>query len=161
MPADTIAPSRPHASGVATEKTRYLPGDLNRPEEGSTTLSQANDSLQRIGAACLTVGSDHMAVLTETGALTGRLMTDIIKSYIDTLNYAAVTCAALGRDSLTCRTPADVVEFQKRALEGFTETYEASSKVYSHLFENVSAAFEPLMVRAADGPERLFRAFAD
>ncbi|MGN6208506.1 hypothetical protein [Asticcacaulis sp.] len=189
MPADTIAPSRPAPSqatapdavaaqtaasqaaskATATEKARPQPNGGNRPrpdgldrsEEGAATFVQASDGLKRIGAACMTVGSDNIAALTEAGALAGRLMTDMTKSYIDAVSYAAVTYAGLGRDCLTCRTPADVVEFQKKALEGFTETYEASSKVYSNLFEAFSTAFEPLMARAADGPERMFRAFAD
>ena len=180
MPADTIAPSRPApsqttapdavaAQAAAPQKprpqsnggTRFRPDGFDRSEEGAATLTQTSDSLKRIGAACMTVGSDNMAALTEAGTLAGRLMTDMTKSYIDAISYAAVTYAGLGRDCLTCRTPADVVEFQKKALEGFTETYEASSKVYSNLFEAFSTAFEPLMARAADGPERMFRAFAD
>lgn len=180
MPADTIAPSRPApsqttapdavaAQAAAPQKPRPQPNGgarprpdgLDRSEEGAATFVQASDGLKRISAACMTVGSDNIAALTEAGALAGRLMTDMTKSYIDAVSYAAVTYAGLGRDCLTCRTPADVVEFQKKALEGFTETYEASSKVYSNLFEAFSTAFEPLMARAADGPERMFRAFAD
>jgi hypothetical protein len=184
MPADTIASSRPApsqatapdavaaqaaAAEAAPEKARPRPNGGARPqpdgrdrsEEGAATFVQASDGLKRMGAACMTVGSDNIAALTEAGALAGRLMTDMTKSYIDAVSYAAVTYAGLGRDCLTCRTPADVVEFQKKALEGFTETYEASSKVCSNLFEAFSTAFEPLMARAADGPERMFRAFAD
>ena len=176
MPADTIAPSRPAPSqttapdAVAAQQklrpqsnggARFRPDGLDRSEEGAATLTQTSDSLKRIGATCMTVGSDNIAALTEAGALAGRLMTDMTRSYIDAVSYTAVTYVGLGRDCLTCRTPADVVEFQKKALEGFTETYEASSKVYSNLFEAFSTAFEPLMARAADGPERMFRAFAD
>ncbi|MGN6363466.1 hypothetical protein [Asticcacaulis taihuensis] len=180
MPADTIAPSRPApsqttapdavaAQAAAPQKprpqsnggARPRPDGLDRSEEGAATFVQASDGLKRMGAACMAVGSDNIAALTEAGALAGRLMTDMTRSYIDAVSYAAVTYAGLGRDCLTCRTPADVVEFQKKALEGFTETYEASSKVYSNLFEAFSTAFEPLMARAADGPERMFRAFAD
>lgn len=162
---DTIAPSPQTSSRTAAPKpdgAAFRPdGAANLSEEGAATFTQANDSLQRIGGAYMAISSDNMAALTEAGAQAGRLMTDMTKSYIDALSYAAVTYAGLGRDCLTCRTPADVVEFQKKAMEGFTETYEAVSKVYSNLFESFSTAFEPLMARSADGPERMFRAFAD
>lgn len=130
-------------------------------DEGTTTLVQANDGAARIGAAFLTVGSDNLAAAIEANALCGRLITDMTKSSIDAVSNAAVTYAGLGRECLTCRTPADVIEFQKKAMEGITQTYVAATKLYSDLFESYSAAFEPLMARSADGPERVFRAFAD
>jgi hypothetical protein len=140
------------------------PGVRSLPEsadEGTTTISQAKDGAARIGAAFLAVGSDNLAAAIEANALCGRLVTDMTKSGIDAVSNAAATYASLGRECLTCRTPADVIEFQKKAMEGATQTYVAATKLFSDLFESYSAAFEPLLSRSADGPERVFRAFAD
>ncbi len=139
-------------------RVRPLPDSA---DEGTTTLAQANDGAARIGAAFLAVGSDNLAAAIEANALCGRLVTDMTKSSIDAVSNAAVTYAGLGREYLTCRTPADVIEFQKKAMEGATQTYVAATKLFSDLFESYSTAFEPLMARSADGPERMFRAFAD
>lgn len=163
MPADTVSPARQTALN-RTAKTRLndtselTPGGI---DEATATLAQTSNSLNRIGSAYVAVSSDNMAAMIEAGALAGRLMTDMTKSYIDALSYAAVTYAGLGRDCLTYRTPSDLVAFQKKAIEGFTETCESASKTYNNLFEGFSTAFEPLMRRSADRPEQLFRAFAD
>jgi hypothetical protein len=134
---------------------------LDGPDEGVATLIQAKDSLNRVGGAFIAVTSNSLTAMFETGTLVGRLMTEMSKNYMDSINYTAITYAGLGRDCLACRTSADVVDLQKKAIEAFTETYESASKVYSDLFEAFSTAFEPLMVRSADAPERMFRAFAD
>lgn len=167
MSADTVSPTLQTALNRTTKAgskagmdyaSKLIPDGM---DEGTTTLAQTNNSLNHIGGAYVAVTSDNMAAMIEAGALAGRLVTDMTKSYIDAISYAAVTYAGLGRDCLTCRTPADLVEFQKKAIEGFTETCESARKTYSNLFEGFSTAFEPLMRRSANGPERLFRAFAD
>jgi hypothetical protein len=87
--------------------------------EGTATLAQANNSLSHIGGAYVAITSDNMAAMIEAGALVGRLMTDMTKSYIDALSYAAVSYADLGRDCLTCRTPTDLVEFPEKGDRRF------------------------------------------
>jgi hypothetical protein len=159
MPADTVSPPPQNKTVRPLLDGAY--GMQNMSDESVATLNQANESLSRIGGAYMAVSSDNMAALIEAATLSGRLATDMTKSYVDAMSLAAVNYAGLGRDCLTCRTPADVVELQKKAMEGFNESCEAVNKVYSNLFETFSAAFQPLMARSADGPERMFRAFAD
>lgn len=160
MSADTISPPQ-----AASKSNKPQPDGFNSgPEESderTATLTQTTDGLKRAGAAYMAVGSDNMSAIVEANGLMLKLMTDLARSQTDALSHAAVTYAGLGRDCLTCRTPADVVELQKKAVDSLRSTYDAAGQVYTNLFGAFSNAMQPLIARSADGPERMFRAFAD
>lgn len=150
MAVDTVAS---HAASALRESAA-----LN---EGAETLKNATDSLNRVTGECTAMCTDTMAAAMESGARTSQLMSELAKSYMEVCGASAVTMAEIGRESFTCRSPADIVALQKKAVQSFTETFAESNKVYGHIFATWSKAFEPLVARVADGPERLFSAMAD
>ncbi len=156
MSADTTTPtsaSRPVKTG--------MPGDGRITDEAMATLKQGTDAFGQVANECAAIYTGDIAAAIETGTQGAKLMTELTKSYFDTCSASATTLAEVGREAMTCRTPADFLELQKRASAGLNASIEATGKLYGGLFECWSKAFDPFVARVADGPQRLFRAFAD
>lgn len=130
-------------------------------DEASQTLKRTRDSLNRIANEAAACCSDTMSAAIESGAEASRRMQEVGGSIFTSYMGAVTTFTDLGRDTLTCRTPADAAALQKKTFEAFTATMDASSKFYDSLFNAWSQSMTPVVARAADTPERMFRAIAD
>jgi hypothetical protein len=129
--------------------------------EAAETLKRTNDSLNQLASECAAICSADMAAAIETSTHGVELLTEMTRSYIDACTQAATNWAEIGRESLACRTPADFTNLQKRAVDSLNASFEVNGKLYKGLFESWSKSIDPFVARVADGPQRLFRAFAD
>lgn len=151
MPADatqTVTPRRKADGGETTQ-------------EAITTVNQARDSLNQIAGGYMSVCSDTLAAAMESGSQTSRLAADMGRAYLDACGTAAANFAEIARDSLVCRSPVEAAALQKKAMDAFAGSFDATRKLYSDLFANYTRALEPLFTRTADIPERMMRAVTD
>jgi hypothetical protein len=129
--------------------------------ETTETAKRASDSLNQIASECAAICSDDIAAAIETSSQSAKLFTELSRAYVEACTASAQTYVEIGREAMSCRTPADVVRLQKRAMEGLNESAEATARIYSGVFETWSKAMDPFVARITDGPQRLFRAFAE
>jgi hypothetical protein len=162
MAADTQALQQP-----SDEETVIRPGKpakksaADLPDEAIQTLKRTSDSVQHIAGEGLAAYTDTLATLMQTGSQTSKLIMAMNKSYMDACSAVMINMAEIARECMTCRTPADVVDLQKKAMETMTDTVTSTGKLYSDTFTAFSSAVEPLVARTSDVPERMFRALAD
>jgi hypothetical protein len=156
MSADTTTPTSPPRPAKASTS-----GDGQIVDEALATLKQGSDAFSQVANECAAIYTGDIAAAIETGTQSAKLMTELTKSYFDTCAASATTIAEVSREAMTCRTPADFLELQKRATASLNASVEATGKLYAGLFEYWSKAFDPFVSRVADGPQRLFRAFAE
>ncbi len=130
-------------------------------DETTETVKRAGDSLNQIASEYAAICSDDIAAAIAAGSQGAKLFTELTRAYAEAVTASAQTCVEFGREAMSCRTPADIVTLQKRAVESLSESAEATARIYSGVFETWSKAVDPFVVRVADGPQRLFRAFAD
>ncbi len=160
MPADTVASPAPKTAPRDHTRKSRLPFTVGT-DEGMATLKQTGDSLNRVAGECMAICSDNMATAVESGTLAANLASQMGKVWMDAASCVATNMAEIGREAATCRTPADFVTVQKKAIDSMVETMTAANQMYSRIFATFGKAVDPLVARAADGPERMFRAFAD
>lgn len=153
MPADIVSTRSPR-------RPRPTP-QIDTAHEGAETVQRVGESTGKIGAECLTMCSDTVAAAVDTASRTSQVLAGIGLSCFENYSASVAEMAEIGREAVTCRSPADVVNVQKRAMESVTRSLEAGSKLYVEMFGVWSTAFQPLLARTIDAPERLFRAVAD
>ena len=157
MSADTASPNS--SASRPAEANTFSDGRI--ADEAIATLKQGSDALSQVANECAAIYTGDIAAAIESGTQGAKLMSELSKSYFDTCMASATTLAEVAREAMTCRTPTDFLELQKRAAAGLNASVEATGKLYGGLFECWSKAFDPFVSRVADGPQKLFRAFAD
>ena len=154
MSADT-------ASSGRSAKSRLKDAPAYPIHEATETVKRASDSLNQIASECAAICSDDIAAAIETSSQSAKLFTELGRAYVEAITTSAETYVEIGREAMSCRTPADIVRLQKRTMESLNGSAEATAKIYSDVFETWSKAVDPFVTRITDGPQRLFRAFAD
>ncbi|EGF90026.1 hypothetical protein ABI_44530 [Asticcacaulis biprosthecium C19] len=134
---------------------------LPAADEINETIGRASDSLNQMSGECLALYADGLAATMAASDETSRRIDDIRKSSTEACLASVGRFTALSRDTLMCRTLADALTLQQRSLENLTDSVADASRIYCGLFEAWSHAVDPIVARAALGPQRLFRAFAD
>jgi len=153
----------PAAANTQTSKARprVVPLDTPRETEGLATIREASESANHIAGEYAAMCSDTLAATLQSGTQVAHMLTDVGRTYADACACTASTLAEIARESVTCRSPNDVVALQKKSMDGLNAIVEATSRVYGGLFAAWSKAMEPVVARMSDAPERLFRAAAD
>ncbi len=157
----------PAADTATTPKARPTVVSLEAPKlgdfsnEGIATFKEASESANHIAGEYTSMCSDTFATALQSGTQVASMMTDVGRAYADAFACYTTTLAEIARESMTCRTPADVVALQKKSMDGLNTMVEASAKVYGGMFAAWSKAAEPIVARISDAPERLFRAVAE
>lgn len=129
--------------------------------EGAETLKRAGEGAGAVGAECLTMCSDQFTAALESATRLSQFTSGIGKACFDNYSAAFADMTEIGREALTCRSPADLVNLQKKSIESASRALEAGGKLSLELFGALSQALQPLLARTLDTPERLFRAIAD
>lgn len=176
MAADTLS-KRPSsaktAAGKTPPKTAQKPAPrpaakvtskpIARPivNEATETLKRTRDSVTHVSGEYAAICSDTLAAAMETGSLTSKLLVEMNQTYMEACTGNLSAFAEISRDSLACRTPADLLALQQKAAEAVTASVNTTSKFYGGLFAVFSQAMDPLVARASHAPERLFKALAD
>lgn len=140
-----------------------MPTDPSRPSARRArpaAPSRKHEALDHIAQTCMSVCSDNLEAALESGSRTSHLAADMGRSYIDVCSAFAVEMSEIARESLTCRSPSDVMALQDKALDVLGTTFDASRKVYGDLFAGYNRALEPVFERAMGGPERMLQAIA-
>ena len=153
MPADTASPRTPRHARPAPE--------VDVANEGAETAKRVGESAGQVGAECVSMCSDTMAAALDTATRTSQVLAGIGLSCFENYSASVAEMSEIGREAVTCRSPADVVNVQKKAMESVTRNLAAGGKLYVEMFGAWSKAFQPLLARTMDAPERLFRAVAD
>jgi len=130
-------------------------------DEVTQTIERSSEALDHIARATVSCCNDTLTAAMQSGTRASHLMADLGRSYMDACTNAASTFAELAGDGMSCRTPADFAALQKKSSEAANRMFEANIALWSDLYGAWSRTFEPVVARAADAPERLFRAMAD
>jgi len=130
-------------------------------DEVTQAIEQSGESLDHIARETMSCCSDTLSAAVQSGTRATQYAAELSRSYLDACAGAATTFAELAGDSLACRTPADIAALQKKSSEAAGKIFEANIALMSNLYGAWSKTFEPVVARAADAPERLFRAMAD
>jgi len=150
---------------TAKPRPRVVPLDTPRPDtfsnEGVSTLREAGESANHIAAEYAAMCSDSLAATLQSGTQVANMLNEISRTYADACACTASTLAEIARESVTCRSPNDVVALQKKSMDGMNAIVEATFRVHGGLFAAWSKAMEPVVARLSDAPERIFRAVAD
>lgn len=160
MPAETIAPRSSKTLNSSTANPAALPG-ANMADEASQTLKRTGEAVNQMTGEALSCCSDTLAAALQAGTEASMLMSELSRAFLETCSATSLTFAEIMRESLACRTPADLALLQDKGMNALNGTLEASTKHYNDMFSAYSRALEPLMARAANAPERMFRAIAD
>jgi len=180
MAADTLS-KRPSSAKTAAGKTppktsqkpaqkagprpaaKVTPKRIARPlvNEATETLKRTRDSVTHVSGEYAAICSDTLAAAMETGSLTSKRLVEMNQTYMEACTGTLSAFAEISRDSLACRTPADLLALQQKAAEAVTASVNTTSKFYGGLFAVFSQAMDPLVARASYAPERLFKALAD
>jgi hypothetical protein len=158
MPADTASPRPARARASEASASDAISSVTN---EATETLKRTHESLNQVASECAAICSDDMAAAIETSTRSIKFLTEMTQSYLDACTQSAAHWAEIGRESLACRTPADFINLQKRAIDSLNTSFEERGKLYQGLYESWSKSIDPFVARVADGPQRLFRTFAD
>ena len=150
---------------TARTKPTVVPLDTATPDpfnnEGIETMKEASESATHIATEYTSMCSDTLAATLQSSTQVAHMLSDVGRTYADACACCASTMPEIARESFTCRTPGDFVNLQKKSMDGLNAVVEASAKVYGGIFAAYSKAFEPVVARMTDAPERLFRAVAD
>ncbi len=130
-------------------------------DEITETINRSGASLDHIARETLSCCTDTLAAAMNSGTEASHVLSAVSRSYMDACASSANTAMELARDSLACRTPADVLAFQKKGFEAGNAMFGASVKLCSDLYNAWSASLVPVLARVTDVPERMFRAVAD
>ena len=130
-------------------------------DEITQAIEWSGESFDQIARETVSCCSDTLTAAMQSGTRASHLVADLGRSYMDACTGAAATFAELAGDSMACRTPADMAALQKKSSEAANKLLEANIAMWSTLYGAWSKPFEPVVARAADAPERLFRAMAD
>ncbi len=150
------------AKAIAPKPVAPKPGAFKPiANEATETLQRTRESVSHMSGEYVAICTDTLTAAMETGSLTSKLLAKMNQSYMDACTGNLTAMAAIGRDSLACRSPADLLALQQKAAEAVTASFNSTSKFYGGLFAVFSQAMDPLMVRASHAPERLFKALAD
>lgn len=144
---------------TASGRTGGMP--LAAGDEVTETLRRSGESLDHITREGLRCYTDAMAAAMQSGMETSRMFADLGGSHMNAFVTSATVAADIARDSLLCRTPLDVAALQKRGFEAANAATESSIKLCQDLYGAWSKAFQPVIARVADVPERMFQAIAD
>jgi hypothetical protein len=153
MPADTASHRSPRSTRPAPE--------IEVVNEGAETAKRVGESAGLVGAECLTLCSDTLSAVVDSASRSSQVLAGIGLSCFENYSACVAEMSEIGREAVTCRSPADVVNVQKKAMESVSRSLEASGKLYLEMFGAWSKAYQPLLARTMDAPERLFRAVAD
>jgi len=130
-------------------------------DEVTQAIEQSGESLDHLARETASCCSDTLTAAMQSGTRASQYLADIGRSYFDACTETATTFAQLAGDGLTCRTPADFAALQKKSSDATSRLLEANMALWSNMYGAWSKTVEPVMARAADAPERLFRAMAD
>ncbi len=153
MAADTASPRQ-------TRSTRAAP-QIETVNEGAETAKRVGESAGQVGAECLTMCSDAISAAVDSATRTSEVIASLSKSCFDNYSATVAEMTEIGREAMTCRSPSDLVNLQQKTMASLTRSLDTSGKLYAEMFGAWSKAFQPLLLRTMDGPERLFRAVAD
>ncbi len=162
-PAAKPAAPKTVAAKLGTPKAVTPKPGASKPvaNEATETLQRTRESVSHMSGEYVAICTDTLSAAMETGSLTSKLLAEINQSYMDACTGNLSAFAEIGRDSLACRTPADLMALQQKAAEAVTASVNTTSKLYGGLFAIFSQAMDPLMTRASHAPQRLFKALAD
>jgi hypothetical protein len=130
-------------------------------DEMTQTINRSGEALDHIARETLSCCTDTLAAAMNSGSETSHLLSAVTRAYMDACTRSATTVMDLARDGMTCKTPADVLAVQKKGFEATHTMFEASTKLCSDLYDAWSQSLVPVLTRATDVPERMFRAVAD
>lgn len=129
--------------------------------EATETLQRTRESVSHMSGEYVAICTDTLSAAMETGSLTSKLLVEMNQTYMEACTGNLSAFAEISRDSLACRSPADLLALQQKAAEAITASVNSTSKFYGNLFNVFSQAVDPLVTRASHAPERLFKALAD
>jgi len=130
-------------------------------DEITQTIKRSGESLDHIARETMACCNDTFSAAVKSGVETSQLLSEATRTYFEACAGSAASAMQLARDSLACRSPADMLTLQKKTYESASALAEASVKLSSDLYAAWSKAVQPTLAQATDTPERMFRAFAD
>jgi len=130
-------------------------------DEITQTINRSGESLDHIARETLSCCADTLTAAMNSGSETSHMLSAVTHAYVDACTRSATAVMDLARDGAACRTPADVLALQKKGFEATNTMFEASTKLCSDLYDAWSKSMMPVLARATDVPERMFRAVAD
>lgn len=157
MDTDTQKMSRVGASVIAENKAKLH----DALSDTTHLLSGANDSVNRITGETMKCLSDNLHTAMESANQASRSISEVSRSYLDSFSKVMNSWNELARESAACKTPEDLIDLQKKSVDPIKTFVETSFRYYGDLFSAYVSAFQPMLTRSVESPQRLLRAMAD
>lgn len=160
-PVKPVFPKAHVVSGAAKTAQDTQAAVLGMGRDNVENLMRATDDYNRMTAEFLTICSENLKALAESGSIATRAAQNVNGEIADICSHSFSEAIEVSKDAFGCRTVNDITELHTKAMQrAIAHYFERVNRISDMLFNCCDETMEPFHERTAIASEQIRRALA-